>query len=266
MTTYTLEREDTGEHIDAWQIRDEINSLDGAATEAPLQVGGWIPGPDNIPDHIHDDLCRRVQPGEYAGEPTPRAFGYIPDVDDLRERNRLTQASVRLLSVLDAKAQMWHEVASEAWACQGVRSRVSQHYTDRREALLSAYEAECERIKDGLARTSVEYGGHTYDDEHGFVPTGAPERHDPPQRDDEPEPDDRVQRMAEQRRRRDTLAARSSDDEPTSEVGSSGRTSKSRRGRVGGWIRRRGEWLAAAGVFVAWAAGIGITIWLTGGP
>lgn len=127
-----------------------VTDVTSAATPgAPVRVGGWTPGPNNRPDHIHDDLCRKVQPAEYADEPTPQA-GVAPDTADITKRIDLQLASYRLMRHQETKAELWRAEANRMWAEQGVTSRISEHYTDRREALLSAYEAESRRLLDGL--------------------------------------------------------------------------------------------------------------------
>lgn len=130
-----------------WDVRDAqtndrllVTDVESALAE---QQAAFLP---DKPDHIHDDLCRTMRPGEYADEPTPEAGSHIPDADDLRERNRLTQASIRLLSVLDAKAQLWREVASDAWAHQGEVSRISDTYLAKREATERYYREACQQI------------------------------------------------------------------------------------------------------------------------
>lgn len=93
-------------------------------------------------------------------------------------------------------------------------------------------------------------------DAQALVPTGAPDKYDPPQREPEPEPepDDRVQRMTARVNRRDALA-------PASRVGASEPTSKSRQSRLGSWLRRRGDWVAVAGVIAVWTAVMSWAAW-----
>lgn len=171
MTTYTLERADTGEHLDAYQIRDEADRLDGAATDGCWRVGDpWTPGPGMIP--AHPERMRKPR-NPHHDMPARDYAALIGQARITRDRSAIRDVYAHM----DVATDHLHHEATDwkdlAFLCEQLHAEPGPQCRDVTTPLMQAYERERDALVRGLR--GPEYGGHVYDPE----PRPAPETEPP---------------------------------------------------------------------------------------